>query len=104
MHDRERQIHEKLTEIDGIKKGVKQSYVGAPIAFAVGIFMIALYLAYPSIQQYLGMLLLFGIGFIIMGIGGIIDVKWLFPKRLAKAEAEYEAIRNREKEHQSTVE
>jgi hypothetical protein len=96
MFDKEREIHEKLTEIDNIKKAVKQSYAAAPIGFLVGIAMLVMWFAYPSIQEYTGMLLLFGIGFIIVGMGGIIDVKWLFPKRLAKAEAEYESIKNRE--------
>jgi hypothetical protein len=96
MSDIDREKHEALTKIDNIKKGVMQSKIGAPIGFVVGGFMIALYFAYPSIQQYMTMLLIFGVGLIIMGIGGIIDVKWLFPKRLADAEAEYEAIKNRE--------
>jgi hypothetical protein len=96
MSDKQREIHEKLTEIDNIKKAVRQSYVAAPIGFFAGIAMLVMYISYPSLQAYTGMLLLFGIGFIILGIGGIIDVKWLFPRRLAKAEAEYESIKNRE--------
>ncbi|MFW9961738.1 MAG: hypothetical protein ACFFDV_12010 [Candidatus Thorarchaeota archaeon] len=99
MYGKEREIHEKLVEIDNIKKGGHTAYFMGPIEIIVGIFMIALYLAYPTVHYdtyFWGMTLIFGVGFIILGIVAIIDLKWMYPKRMAKAIAEYESIRNME--------
>jgi len=85
----ERKIQEKIIQIDKIKSGGKAAYAYL-IGFPVGIAMLVMYLAFPSIQSYLGTMLLFGIGFILLGIGAVYDIKYGFPKRLAKAEAEYE--------------
>lgn len=50
----------------------------------------------PIYTSYI--MLLFGIGFIIMSICGYYDVNYLFPRRLEKAEQEYESLRRQSEE------
>jgi hypothetical protein len=92
MADIDSELHEKLIEIDKIKKGGKYAY-GWLLSLPIGVFMLVMYLVYPNIEEYHSVLLLFGATFILMGLLAILDIKYLFPKRMAKAEKEYQSLK-----------
>ncbi len=98
MIELEREILEKLIEIDRIRRNGESDYYYYEITMFIGVAMLMGFLFPDLLLAILPFgLLVFGICFLCIGIGKLYDAWKLNPKRLATAEAQYEELMSRKR-------